>query len=987
MERFQAKVSAGLRGVEEAMAVGSEAKDLEQELAIEASHQALSIGGCRNESTRVPTLPNCVTKTNIRSANVWTNISVEWPSSSREIWRVDMADEHQAFENSVLVYGLGMFHDVKPVPISPQKGKAREKQNWQTGWWDFQPLAERSLRPVEWSPSSVIFSAHPAQPLVTARHFSSSKQFVIPSPTPIISSPASYGPPTVISVAPGDDWLFAYFPGHNVDGTGCLWKRGSQIDNWNVKEWWTFPQGGGVVAISWLGTTREWVAGNAPGSSTRLPPRGPRTPVSSPTLLLVTQDHHVKIYYFRYYNPAMMVLSRSIAQSGTTVEGSPQLGGDANSSGIRQCFRAAIGLGYNGTSYYTPPPLINTQFTLNANLPEDMNQPLPPNLQAMEWENWGEEVTINLCEIHLRYNGTNIGFVVEMLPPIRHCGSTLVDLNFISIPPSLDVQKSSSSPRKNYNERGQFQFYLTSSFLNFDDYNSPPKSELVVHSVGRPQTSPGSNSPKPTWKFNKTAVRSFTPSVLTFISHSTVRSDSGRPLIYAGIVDTSGILPRAPSRIKKASVGNIRVLNLSDLTDNEDYQPSPILCDVDKMGQDPPFNAVLSPNGAFLCTISSSLWPVRTSIQSLPSLKDSKDASGKQIYPLAAPLASAVISGRPAIDITHALALASIPLSDVLDTLYQTNHILEGHRDGFSHAWTLELLGEIMAVYRERSLCAQDEEKYNLTMRWKTAHDICSLSACNKAFEDCQDGETYDLDAVWQLIGLLTWVVSFTEKVLKQCVLSSDLAPGDVKKEIDDKSSVLDLSRLSPPLDVPVLLHLGHPFALKIFMTALSHVQRCRAYVGSLSARGENAQIARDVLVDLVDSSGVDFAALKTALVPTLEEMQAFDRDSCRRALISCRPTPAMHLHLSKVIQKVTQPSVLNKPILFIKPQDLVDGVARLCSAPKKDRDKDVHVMSAVLGRNYTDQRPFCWREYFVTMARLGEYVDISLYLRWELEE
>jgi hypothetical protein len=112
-------------------------------------------------------------------------------------------------------------------------------------------------RPLEWSQSSLIFAAHPAQPLVIVRHFLSSKQFVLPSPAPVLASPASYDPPTLISVEPKDEWLFAYFPGRESDGTACLWKRGTQINDWNVKEWWAVSQGAGVVAASWLGAPRE----------------------------------------------------------------------------------------------------------------------------------------------------------------------------------------------------------------------------------------------------------------------------------------------------------------------------------------------------------------------------------------------------------------------------------------------------------------------------------------------------------------------------------------------------------------------------------------------------------------------------------------------------------------------------------------------------------------------------------------------------------
>jgi hypothetical protein len=125
------------------------------------------------------------------------------------------------------------------------------------GAYSFVLRLSSHFRPVEWSPSSVIFTAHHTQPLVTARHFSSSKHFGIPSPVPIVSSPTSYEPPSVISVASDDEWLFAYFPRRDGDGIGCLWKRGAQIDSWTVKEWWSFAHGAGVVAASWLGEGRE----------------------------------------------------------------------------------------------------------------------------------------------------------------------------------------------------------------------------------------------------------------------------------------------------------------------------------------------------------------------------------------------------------------------------------------------------------------------------------------------------------------------------------------------------------------------------------------------------------------------------------------------------------------------------------------------------------------------------------------------------------
>jgi hypothetical protein len=153
--------------------------------------------------------------------------------------------------------------------------KEKAAETWHANWYNFYPLVERPkrwafnlywpmfsaswmyLRPLHWSQSSVIFTASLTQPIITGRYFSSSKTFVLPSPSPIISSPGSYESPSIITVAAGDEWLFAYFPRCDGDGTGCLWKRGPQIDNWTVKEFWSFAKSGGVVVASWLGRPRE----------------------------------------------------------------------------------------------------------------------------------------------------------------------------------------------------------------------------------------------------------------------------------------------------------------------------------------------------------------------------------------------------------------------------------------------------------------------------------------------------------------------------------------------------------------------------------------------------------------------------------------------------------------------------------------------------------------------------------------------------------
>ena len=121
----------------------------------------------------------------------------------------------------------------------------------------FQPLTVGLFfRPVLWSKSSVIYTAHETEPRVVGRHFPSSRQFYLPPPSfhfPI----ESYEPPTVLSICPTDDWMFAYFPGKGVDGLGCVWHREAQVDRWTAVDSFTYPVGAGVVTATWTCSHRE----------------------------------------------------------------------------------------------------------------------------------------------------------------------------------------------------------------------------------------------------------------------------------------------------------------------------------------------------------------------------------------------------------------------------------------------------------------------------------------------------------------------------------------------------------------------------------------------------------------------------------------------------------------------------------------------------------------------------------------------------------
>jgi len=60
-----------------------------------------------------------------------------------------------------------------------------------------------------------------------------------------------------------------------------------------------------------------------------------------------------------------------------------------------------------------------------------------------------------------------------------------------------------------------------------------------------------------------------------------------------------------------------------------------------------------------------------------------------------------------------------------------------------------------------------------------------------------------------------------------------------------------------------------------------------------------------------------------------------------RRALAACQPTSPMQPLLGQLLRKISQSkAILNKSTLFIKPFDLVDGVARLTFGNRRNTDE-----------------------------------------------
>jgi len=142
-------------------------------------------------------------------------------------------------------------------------------------------------------------------------------------------------------------------------------------------------------------------------------------------------------------------------------------------------------------------------------------------------------------------------------------------------------------------------------------------------------------------------------------------------------------------------------------------------------------------------------------------------------------------------------------------------------------------------------------------------------------------------------------------------------------------------------------------------------------------------------LVDLVDCSGVDLTELIIALEEIHERVQGFDTQQHRKALAACQPSTTMHHDLIQSIQTITEsPTLLNKATLFIKPFDLLDGVARLSVGSHwKETEKDVVTKGVLFSRGWTDTCLRCGGVTEVVKDALSQVTTMKLPSRWRTWE
>lgn len=172
------------------------------------------------------------------------------------------------------------------------------------------------------------------------------------------------------------------------------------------------------------------------GPPSRLPPKGPILPINSPTLILVTQSHQVNVCFLPPAVSTLKILKAPLTQPTMVSENGPQYVDETPTSwGQRLCVCAGVGLNYSGVCESTLlssilsndtcaesiiliatrsallPPSPTGQDSDNAvNLVLPLEAPFQKeDSRSVNWELWGEESTIELCELSIETNGIFVG--------------------------------------------------------------------------------------------------------------------------------------------------------------------------------------------------------------------------------------------------------------------------------------------------------------------------------------------------------------------------------------------------------------------------------------------------------------------------------------------------------------------------------------------------------------------------------------------------
>ncbi|KZT56018.1 hypothetical protein CALCODRAFT_333788 [Calocera cornea HHB12733] len=370
------------------------------------------------------------------------------------------------------------------------------------GWEDVQGLVDADQRPMVWTKSNTLLTAHPTQPYILGRipllapstsTPAPTVQFTLPTPDRLSLSPSSFLPASTLLLSPSDTHLFAYFPSSRTgersgiegdptanlqsaaeSGVAVIWERSSErpsersaeVDSWSIATFWTLQPADAVVGGRWIGPDREYYTLPSRRSSSgfrvlRPPSAGPESAPSMSHLLLILSSNTLQLCSRPVGNPngRIALLRAPLGAPYERYDGSDDLLSKANPRSAR-VVRTSVGLVPGEQSL-----LIATQLAV---------VPRPPQMEGISMalldpafgesggpgvgpgpakerevdlggvgEAWAEEVQLQEVRLHLMSPRWTI--TCTPLAPITHDqprSALLTSLEFVPVPLSAPATSS-----------------------------------------------------------------------------------------------------------------------------------------------------------------------------------------------------------------------------------------------------------------------------------------------------------------------------------------------------------------------------------------------------------------------------------------------------------------------------------------------------------------------------------------------------------------
>jgi hypothetical protein len=98
----------------------------------------------------------------------------------------------------------------------------------------------------------------------------------------------------------------------------------------------------------------------------------------------------------------------------------------------------------------------------------------------------------------------------------------------------------------------------------------------------------------------------------------------------------------------------------------------------------------------------------------------------------------------------------------------------------------------------------------------------------------------------------------------------------------------LNKSPAQKPAHIPnIMLHLVHPVGCGTLRNILPHIRSFRAFLASRHPTNNVLQMADDVLIDLIERSGIDLGKLEPLIAQQLEDIKHFSGNFHAGAFVS----------------------------------------------------------------------------------------------------